>query len=56
MFSSYAREVVLQITLLLTAIEVKQLNQCNKLLFILSHRIMLRSLKIWLLYLSLNVL
>ena len=55
-FSSYAHEVVLQITLLLTVMEVKQLNQWNKLLFIIPHRIMLHSLKIWLLCLSLSVL
>jgi len=35
---------------------VKQLNQWNKLLFIIPHRIMLHSPKIRLLYLSLNVL
>jgi len=52
---SYADEVVLQITLFLKVMEVKQLNKWNKLLFIIPHRIVLRSLKIWLLYLSLNV-
>jgi len=36
---SYAHEVVLQITLLLTVMEVTQLNQWNKFLFIIPHRI-----------------
>lgn len=44
MFSSYAHGVVLKITLLLTEMDIKQLNQWNKLLFIIPNWIMLHCL------------